>query len=158
VIRPEWQDEAPRTAAGLDRGAAQLLRLHPAPSGLLDFVDGALIGADVVVVAEGGDDPVRERIVLLLASRRGVGCVRARFFPRGAWLVPACLPILLPFGVTAGRRLLEAVLGAVTSCYDGWHARLNRRWFGSRGFLGVVNDWLATRGDAPVGWREVLAA
>jgi len=173
ALRREWRDSTPHSLALLDRSLAQLRWLHPVPDRLLEFVDGLLEHADVVVVGEGGDDPVRERLVLLLAALRGVPCVRASFFPRAtddglarpAWQLPACLPLLLPvlesergrrFSRSASRPLL-AVLELVASACDAWHAALGRALFGERGFLALVGDWRGRGGEAPLAAVHLLA-
>lgn len=174
AIRTEWRDAQVPGARLLDRKLHHLLLDNPVPGRIIPFIDQAVSGADVVVIAEAPDDPIYERLILFFAHRSGIPCVRASCFPRAlrprgdhaSFLAMSSLPLLLPlvcsqrpaanrmsFGIA---RLIRALFELVSGSCDLWYAAVGRRLFGKRSFLEFVNQELVSAGKTPVDWPALL--
>jgi len=174
VLRPQWSLETPRGATAVARWLGPLLARYPVPGQLLSFIEARLAGADLAAIAEGADDPARERLLLWLAARRGVRCIRVPAFPRERpfgighphWMAMSSFPVLLrPLSPGGPLRdwlshALAAALGGVVRAYSFayglWFRLLDRGLLRSPSPLDALNAWLAGRGEPAVDWPALM--
>jgi hypothetical protein len=175
LVRVQWSPATPRSRNLLARWFGPFIEKHPVPNQALEHTQRALDGADVALIAEGADDPIRERLVLFCASRAGVPCIRVPLFTRDlgvrgtypAWLVSSSFPALLPLFCRGGAwtnrasfvvaRVLAALLTAGSEVYGIWHRCVNRTVLHAPTLPAVVNSWLSQQGSAVTDWPALLA-
>lgn len=175
MLRSHWRRATTRSRWVLGRWFGTSGVSPRAAGRVLDLIWRALDGAEVAVIAEGTDDLARERMVLFLAARRGIPCVRVSFFPRDltptpgypAWLVASAFPATLPWLCRWPRLAnpasfllawpLAGLFAVLSQAHGVWYRASERLLLRRPGLLQAVNAWLAERGEEAVTWRQLAA-